>query len=223
MSSETPTLKATAREKTGTRYAQRIRKQGLLPAVVYGHKENPVHVTINHDEFMHHLHDGVHLLNVEHDGANESCLIKEVQYDYLGTDVIHVDLTRVNLNEEIQVSVPIELTGEEESPGAKAEGAFVEQPFVDIDVICKANNIPNSIVVDISTLEVGDSITVGDLVLPEGVTTEQNADDAVVTISVAKEEVEEEETEAESAEPEVLSERKDEDGDGDGGKEGDKD
>jgi len=221
MSTQTPKLKATPRDKTGTKYAQRLRKQGLLPVVVYGHKEAPVHVSIDHDEFMDHLHHGVHLLEVDTGSGVESCLIKEVQYDYLGTDVIHVDLARVNLNEEIQVSVPIELTGEDECPGAKAEGAIVEQPFVDIEVICKANNIPDKIVVDISKLEAGGSITVADLQLPAGVTTAKNPEDAVATISVMEEIPEEEEVVAESAEPEVISERKPEDeAEGEGGEGG---
>ncbi|MBI1375455.1 MAG: 50S ribosomal protein L25 [Phycisphaera sp.] len=210
MSTATPKLKATPREKTGTKYAQRLRKQGLLPVVVYGHKQDPAHIAISQEEFLHALHHGVHLLEVEHAGGSESCLIKEVQYDYLGTDVIHVDLTRVDLNEEIQVSVPLELFGEDECPGAKVEGAFIEQPFVDIEVICKANNIPDKIIVDISKLELGDAITIGDLKLPAGVTTEQNADDVVASVSVAKEVPEEEGAAAESAEPEVISERKDE-------------
>lgn len=213
MSNETPTIQATVRDKTGSKYAKRLRRDGQLPAVVYGHKEDPVHVAIPHGDFIGHFFGGVHLLEVEADGKGQTCLIKDVQYDYLGTTVVHVDLTRVDLNEEIEVSVPVELKGEEKSPGAKTGGAMVEQPITDLSVICKANAIPENIVVDISAMEVGDSISVENLDLPAGVRTEQNASDLVVAIHLVKEEEETEEATADSAEPEVLSEKKDEDGD----------
>lgn len=214
MSSETPTIQATVRDKTGTKYAKRLRRDGQLPAVVYGHKEDPVHVAIPHDDFIGHFHHGVHLLQVEADGKGQTCLIKDVQYDYLGTTVVHVDLTRVDLNEEIEVSVPIELKGEEKSPGAKTAGSILEQPFTDLTVICKANAIPENILVDVSAMEVGDTVTVEDLTLPAGVRTEQNPSDLIVSISIVKEEEEEtEEATADGTEPEVLSEKKDEDGD----------
>lgn len=214
MSNETPTIQATVRDKTGSKYAKRLRRDGQLPAVVYGHKEDPVHVAIPHGDFIGHFHDGVHLLEVEADGKGQTCLIKDVQYDYLGTTVVHVDLARVDLNEEIEVSVPVVLKGEDKAPGIKAAGAILEQPFTDLSVICKANAIPENILVDVSAMEVGDTITVEDLTLPAGVRTEQNPTDLIVSISVVEEEEEAtEEATADSAEPEVLSEKKDEDGD----------
>ena len=106
MSHATPHIKAEPRQRTGTRYSQRLRREGKLPAVVYGHQQDPIHLAINGGELTHHLHDGGHLLEVEHDGTVETCLIKDVQYDYLGSSIVHVDLARVDLNEEIEVSVP---------------------------------------------------------------------------------------------------------------------
>lgn len=210
MAHETPRIKAEPRQRTGSRYAQRLRREGKLPAVVYGHQQNPLHLAINGGELTSHLHEGGHLLEVEHDGTVETCLIKDVQYDYLGDTIVHVDLARVDLNEEIEVSVPVVLKGKDQSPGAKAAGAIVEMHIVDIEVICTAGNIPDEIVADITGLELDDHLTVGQLKFPEGVRAGRDAEDIVVTVAVSKATDEAAETAAEAgpAEPEVLTERK---------------
>lgn len=214
MAHDTPRIKAIQRERLGTRYATRLRRTGKLPAVVYGHQEDPAHVAVDRDEILEVIHEGWHMLELELDGGGkEMCLVKDVQYDHLGTDVIHVDLARTSMSEEVEVTVPVELKGREDAPGAKAAGAIVEHTIVDLDVRCAANKIPDEIIVDISHLDVGDTITVGELTLPEGVVTDHNPDDAVVAIHVV-EEYEEEEAEAEAGEgePEVLREKKEEGG-----------
>ena len=200
MSHERPTLKAENRDRIGSRYARRLRTAGKLPAVVYGHGQDPAHVAVDHDELIHALHTGAHLIELAAGSANEVCLIKDVQYDYLGTDIIHVDLTRVD---------PIVVHGEDDSPGLKAAGAFLSQHMVDIEVICRADSIPDEITVDISALDVDGSVSVADLTLPTGVKVETDADSLVLAIEIAKEEEEEGTTEgADGAEPEVLSEKK---------------
>ncbi|MBI1368801.1 MAG: 50S ribosomal protein L25 [Planctomycetes bacterium] len=210
MSHERPKLKATPRDRLGSKYAARLRATGQLPAVVYGHGQDPDHVALEAESFLHSLHEGAHLLDLDADGKAQTCLIKDVQYDYLGTNIIHVDLTRVDLSEEVEVSVPIELKGEDKSPGAKAANAVLEQPIVDLEVICRADSIPDAIYVDISAMNVDDAITVGDLKLPEGVRTEVDADAVVVSISLAAEETEAAPTEGAPTEPIVLTERKEE-------------
>lgn len=215
MAQQTPRIKAIQRDRLGSRYAARLRRNGQLPAVVYGHEEEPAHVAIDHDAIIDFLDEGWHMMELELDGGGtELCLVKGVQYDHLGTDVIHLDLTRTSLSEEVEVSVPIELKGRDDAPGAKEAGAIVEQSIIDLDVRCAANKIPDEIVVDMSHLQVGESITVGELTLPEGVVTDHNPDDAVVGIHVVEEYEEEEEAEAEG-EPEVVSEKKEEEGEGD--------
>lgn len=215
MAHETPKVNAEPRERLGTKYARRLRRDGKLPVVIYGHKEDPAHVTVDHGQMVHLLHDGAHLLELNHDGKSETCLIKDVQYDYLGTDIIHVDLTRIDLTEEVTVMVPVEVKGEDQCPGLQAAGAILEQPLVDIEITCRANAIPDSITIDISELGEEDSYLVSDLKLPPGVATEQNPDDAVVVIRVVEEIPEEElepTPEAAAEEPEVVSERKEEEG-----------
>jgi len=209
MSHATPRIKAEPRQRTGSRYAQRLRRAGKLPAVVYGHQQDPIHVAVSGEELVHHLHDGAHLLELEHDGSVETCLIKDVQYDYLGTTIVHVDLARVDLNEEIEVSVPVVLRGREQSPGAKAAGAIVEMQIVDIEVLCTAGNIPDEVIADITGLDIDGHLSVGELKYPEGVRPARDAEDIVLTISVSKGEEEPVAVAAEgAAEPEVIKERK---------------
>jgi large subunit ribosomal protein L25 len=206
-----PTLKAENRQRLGTRYSTRIRREGKLPAVMYGHGKDPAHITLDQEQFVHHLHEGAHLLDVEGAGGVETCLIRDVQYDYLGNQIIHADLARVDLNELITVSVPLIVKGRDESPGAKAPGAVVEQPRVDLEIRCKAGEIPDSIVVDMSKLEMDHSITVAQLALPAGVKAVDSPDTIVLAIHMAKEEVVVA-TPAEGAttEPEVITAKKEE-------------
>lgn len=210
-----PKLKADARQKLGTRYSARIRKEGKLPAVMYGHGKAPAHITLNQEEFVDHLHEGVHLLDVESGGGVETCLIRDVQYDYLGDEIIHADLARVDLNEQITVSVPLAVKGRDASPGAKTPGAVVEQPRVDMEIRCKAGEIPESILVDMSKLEMDQAITIGQLALPAGVKAVGSPDSIVLAIRMAKEEViEVTPADAAKAEPEVLTAKKEEPAEG---------
>ena len=93
---DTPTISATSRERTGTRYSQRLRKQGRLPAVIYGHKKTPISVSVDEKEILTLLHSGAHVLEVKVEGGSkETCLVKDLQFGYLGDNVIHVDFARV--------------------------------------------------------------------------------------------------------------------------------
>src|SRR5690554_1476781 len=98
---EMPKLKTEARERLGTRYARRLRAEGKLPAVVYGHEQEPVSVTVDAGELQDILHSHAHLVEVDIAGQTGPCLIKDVQWDHLSTTIIHVDLTRVDLSEEV--------------------------------------------------------------------------------------------------------------------------
>lgn len=210
MSNEVPTIVAAKREKLGSRYSRRLRDQGQLPTVIYGHKQAPEHVSIDKKLFLSHLHHGQHVLNLDHDGAsNETCLIKALQYDWTGTNITHVDLARIDLTEEITLSIPLVIKGEDKSPGAKSAGAFVEHPMIDLDIKCLASNIPEAIVVDISNLGLNETISVSQLELPAGVTTDHNPNGIVVSIHSAKEEEEADLGEAGDNEPEVIGEKKD--------------
>jgi len=201
---DVPQIGAQRRERLGTRYAKRLRQAGQVPGVVYGHKENPVHVALNRDEFEDLLHHGAHLLNVATDATTEPCLIKDVQYDYLGTEVVHVDFTRVDMGEEVEVELEIELTGE---PAAlEEEGAILSQQLNSIVVKCRADSIPEKLTHDVTGMTGDTPLTVADLQLPKGMATDVDPEQVVAQIQIMQEEPEEEVAEeaAEGEEPEVI-------------------
>ena len=199
-----PKLGAEPREKLGSRYAKRLRDRGRLPAVVYGHKQDPVHVSVDAWHFERLLEDGAHLLNVELDSTTESCLIKDIQLDHLGSHVVHADLTRVDMSEQVEVELELELTGEPEA--LEEAGAILSQPLTSLAVRCRADAIPEKLTHDISELTQEGSVTVGDLKLPSGMETDVDPETMVAQIQIMQEEPEEEPAEeaAEGEEPEVI-------------------
>lgn len=199
-----PRIDVQIREQVGGKTAAHLRKQGMLPAVIYGHKKDPVHVSVNHRELSDLLHQHTHLLEVDIASSIEPCLVKEIQWDHLGTTIIHVDLARVDLTESVTVSVGLELVGE--AIGLKEAGTILQHPMSEIEVTCLASDIPNSIRVDVRELNVDDAITAGQLKLPPGVALAGNADAIVATVkTLAIAEEEEEAVEAGGDEPEVIS------------------
>lgn len=208
-----PRIETEPRQRVGSRYAARLREEGKLPVVVYGHGQEPVSVTVDNKKFIEVLHGNAHLVELAVDGKTEACLIKEVQWDHLGRKIIHVDLARVNLNEEVDVEVEVRFTGEPKA--LETPGAVLERPMSVIEVRCLASNIPEAITVDISNLGIDEAITVADLKLPEGVTTTADPETMVARIGVIEEAPTEEAAPAEEggAEPEVIGRgKKDEEG-----------
>lgn len=210
---ETPTLEVTARTKTGTRYAKRDREAGLIPAVIYGHKEGAVHVTVDAKTFTGILHGEAHLIDIQLDGKSQHTLIKAVQWDTFGKFIIHVDLERVDLSETIEVDVEIQLIGE---PAAlKEAGTVLDNPTQMVKISCRADAIPSHLEHDISELPLGEPVTVGDLTPPAGVTIVMPEDQMICQIAGVKVKASDEDTlDGEgSAEPEVIGKDKEDGGD----------
>jgi len=188
MTHETPTINAAKRERLGSRYAQRLRKSGQLPAVIYGHGADPVSVSIEEKATLAHLHHGQHVFNVTIDGeAAETCLVKDLQFGYLGDNVIHVDLARVNLDEKVTVRVHLDLVGEIQN--AKLAGAIVVHDHSEIEVECAVRDIPESIRVELDTYK--QSVMVGELSMPEGVVAITPEKTMIIHVQIAAEEEEE--------------------------------
>lgn len=210
-----PKIDAQSRDQLGSVAAKRLRDAGRMPAVVYGHKQDPVHVSVDRKEMTGLLHDRAHLVELSLKSGAETCLIKDVQWDHLGSRVQHIDLTRVDRNERVQVEVELELFGE--PVGLKESGTLLEHPLNTLEVECLAMQIPERIRVDVSGLGVDESITVADVTLPDGVTavTEPSTIIAVVHhIAIEEDEEEGAEATAEGQEPEVVGKKdKPEDGD----------
>jgi len=211
---EKQVLKAEKRSDSGTRAARKIRKQGFIPAIIYGHKKESVSVTLNRHDLALELQHHHRLLDLDVEGKRESCLVKEVQYDYLGEEIIHVDLARVNVDERVTVSVALELRG---TPvGVSEGGGVLNQLLNEIELECVVVNIPENIRVVIHDLQIGDSVTAGELELPEGAVLQTPAESPVVMVQAAIEVPEEEEAEvveeAAGIEPEVIGADKEEGG-----------
>ena len=204
-----PEIEVESRDQMGSRPSMRLRAAGRLPAVIYGHKQDPVHVTMDQKQFTDLLHRQTHLLEVSMGSSSESCLIKDVQWNHLGSEILHVDLTRVDLTERVTVNVQLELAGE--AVGLKETGAILEHPLSEIEIGCEAANIPASIRVDVSGLEVAGSIYVRDIEFPEGVVPETDPDTVIASIRVLAEEAEEEPiAETTEGEPEVIGRKEEE-------------
>ena len=212
MKHKAPTVEARPREKIGSTYARRLRKTGRLPAVIYGHKKTPVAISVDEGEMLTHLRHGTHVLHIDVEGSPpETCLVKDLQFGYLGDNVIHVDFARVDLEEEVNVHVHLTFVGE---PHAAARGgAIVNYDLTGLEVVCRVNEIPEDITVDLTLMGEGLMLTVGDIELPPGIRTNLALDTPVVHISFVKREEEvavgeEAEVPTEAAEPEVITEAK---------------
>ncbi len=186
-----PKIQAEVRDRTGTRYAARIRSQGKLPAVIYGHKKDPVHVATDAKALVDLLHNNAHLIEVEVAGKTEPCLVKDIQWNHLGSKIIHIDFARVDLTEEVAVELEVELIGL--AAGLKEVGAVLDQSTNKIQVKCRADAIPEKLTHDVSEMGVGDSLLVSGLTLPAGMTAVSDPDTLIAHLSVTKVEVEEEE------------------------------
>jgi len=163
---KTQVLKAEVRQRMGTKEADKLRKQGRIPAIVYGHKQQPVAIVLDARSFIEGLNTGRRLMDVQIDGKNEKMLIKDVQYDHLGKEIIHVDLMRVDVTEMVRVAVPIEFKG---TAKGTHEGGMVEIHSDHLDVECLVTNIPGRITVSIKEMVLGDAIHAKDIQLPDGV------------------------------------------------------
>ncbi|MGB1126546.1 MAG: 50S ribosomal protein L25 [Phycisphaeraceae bacterium] len=212
MATQTPTLEVNAREKIGTRYAKRDRAAGLIPAVIYGHKKGPVHVTVDAKAFTELLHHEVHIIDVKLDGKSEHTLIKAVQWDTYGVEIIHVDLERVDMSETIEVEVELQLVGE---PVALREaGTVLDHPTTMVKISCRADAIPSHLEHDISELAAGVPVTVADINLPSGITIVMPEEQLICQITGVKVAASVAEAlegdDADGAEPEVINKGKEE-------------
>jgi len=198
-------IKAETRTTLGSRRASAIRRDGKLPAVVYGHKEAPVAIAVDMHEFVEDLHHGHRLFDVEMDGTKTTVLVKDLQYDHLGRNIIHADMVRVDLQEKVRLTVPLEIRGT--AKGA-SEGGIVDVHMDHLEVECLVTQIPETIAVSIKEMSIGDSIHAGEIKLPEGVALATESDALVLTchLMAAAKTTEELEAETPTA-PEVITQR----------------
>ena len=166
MSTMTPTVPAEPRERIGSRYAQRLRKAGRLPAVVYGHKQDPVAISVDGKSMLQMLERGNRVFELAIDGGvTETVLVKDLQFGYLGDNVVHIDFARVDFNEQVTVNVQLHFIGQPSE--SMKSGSVMQTDAAEVQITTTVSRIPEAIRVDLTEMS-GTVLTAGDLVLPEG-------------------------------------------------------
>src|SRR3954468_20572377 len=197
-------LPAEARDRAGKGASRALRRDGRVPAVVYGEKKDPLSIHVEEKLLTKMLHTG-HFMNsvvmVDVAGTPHRTLPKAVDFHPVSSRPIHVDFLRIGEHTKVTVGVPVRFDNDEESPGLK-RGGVLNVVQHELELVCDAASIPNEIHIDLPGLEIGDSIHIGQVTLPEGVTPANLDEDFTVATIVAPSAMKAEEEEA-AAEGEV--------------------
>lgn len=208
---------AKSREAQGTGASRRLRNSGWVPAIIYGGDEPPRSIAVEHKELVKHLNVEAfysHILSLEVEGKAESVVIKDLQRHPAKPIILHADFLRVRADHAIRVRVPLHFDGAEGAPGVK-QGGVLEHLITDVDVECLPGNLPEYLSVDVSALEIDETIHLSDLALPEGVELmelkhENDAAVAAIHLPRVAKETEEEEEEAAAGDEQAESSGEDE-------------
>lgn len=208
---ETIELDVHKREVTtkGSLRSQRV--QGEIPAVLYGGKKSSISISVNHKKFLQIMkgHGMNVLIHLKVGADTETVLVKDIQRHVLNHDIIHIDFQRISMTEKIEVNVPLHIKGE--APGVKMSGGILEHILRELRVRCLPSDIPETLDIDVSALEIGQGIKVQDLALPKGVEALIELDHLVVNV-VSPSELKEPEPATDEgaapAEPEVIAKGK---------------
>jgi large subunit ribosomal protein L25 len=194
-------LQVRIRNEAGSNAVKRVRRAGDIPAILYGHGEANVCLAVPSHQVGAAIRHGAKMVELRGD-VSDTALIREVQWDSLGMNVLHIDLTRVSATEKVQVTLALELRGE--APGTR-QGGMLEHLIHEIEVECPAGSLPERIEVNINSLQLGQAIKLGEIPLPDKVVLIGDPDEVVVhCVSVSAVPEEEEVAVAEPGEPEVI-------------------
>ena len=193
-------LTAESRTDTGKGASRRLRHAGKIPAIIYGAGKDPQALTLSHNEVLRNLeHEAFysHILSIKIDGSETRAILRDLQRHPSRPVILHMDLQRISETEKLKTHAPLHFIGEDVAPGVK-EGGLVSHDLTEVSIECLPKDLPEFIEVDISALDIGDSIHLSGLTVPEGVTLIELArgeghDQSVVSIHVKRvvEEVEE--------------------------------
>ena len=200
-------LTARKREETGKKIAKRFRREGRLPAVIYGGGEEPTPLTLDHRKFETFLrqHRGESVvINLEVEGGEaKKALLRDIQRDYIKNSVIHADFQQILMTDRITTTVSLVLTGD--PVGVKRDGGVLEQALREVEIQCLASEIPEHLEVDVADMIIGETLHISDLTFEN---VDINTDGGVSVVSVlapmAEEVVEEEEERPDQEEPEII-------------------
>ena len=187
-------INAVSRDVQGKGASRRLRREGMVPGIIYGGDAEPQMFATKHNELIQHLENEAfysHILTVNVDGKAQKVVLKDLQRHPAKPFVTHVDLLRVSMKDRIKMNVPLHFINEEGCPGVKA-GGKVSHVMSDVEIICAAGDLPEYIEVDVAAMEIGDTIHLSELKLPEGVEIlalthgDEDHDTGVVAIHAAK-------------------------------------
>jgi large subunit ribosomal protein L25 len=207
------TVKAEKREGRGKNDSRRLRVNGKIPVSIYGGGEESVAAVVDLKDLAAILRtdagvNTVFSLDVAGVGAHD-VIFQDRQIDSIKGRLVHADLRRIAKGEKMEMTVPLHIVGD--APGLNEEGAVINQPLHEIKVVCEPANVPDSIDIDVSNLNAGESIHVSDLKVDKGIEIQEAPETVVASITIVREEELEPQTEA-AGEPEVVGEEKADDG-----------
>ena len=219
--SDSAVLEAQPRDSAGKGVSRRLRREGAVPAVVYGSEIDSVKCAVDKRTFQsvlrEHGRNAIVSLRIGGNSTEFSTIVKDIQHHPVSWDILHIDFHRISMTERIVVEVAIHSEG---NPiGVRNDGGILEHMLHEVEVECLPTNIPTEFIVDVTNMEIGDSVHVSDLVAPEGTTIVTESDRSVFvlappTVRKDDEDLEEgEEATEESAEPEVIERGKKDDED----------
>ncbi len=195
-------LKAQARDRVGKGAARALRREGLIPAVIYGDKQPPLSIAISYKEAHLRIYAGgflSHVVTVDVDGTKHKVIPRDYQLDPVKDFPLHVDFLRIGAGSKINVQVHVAFVNEDKSPGLK-RGGVLNVVHHTVDLTCPADAIPEQIVVDLDGLDVGDTVHISSIKLPAGVTVHSHEEDLTIATIVAPSALKSEEADGAPAE-----------------------
>ena len=196
--SEEFNLIAEMRDDQGKGASRRLRRQGMVPAVIYGAGRDPRNLMFDHNKVLRQLEDPSFyssILNIKVGEKSRAAIVKDIQRHPSKKQIIHIDLQRIVEDEQIKMQIPIHYLGEEDAVGVKIGGGTVTKIMTELEISCLPKDLPEFLEVDISELELDQMLNVSDILLPEGVEISdiiKEQDQAIVSIQEIKEIIEEE-------------------------------
>lgn len=221
-------ISAEPRTATGKSASRRFRREGKIPAVVYGAGKDNLSLLLDHHEIFHNLEtEGFHsaIIKINIGKQVEQAILRDVQMHPVKPNVFHVDFQRVSATEKLHIAVPIHFIGEEDAPGVKTEHGIMSHMINEVDVSCLPADLPEYLDIDVSGMNLGDSVHLSDIKVPEGVELtallHEGEDQVVATVYAPQIDAEAEELEeAEAAAAEEAAEEGETEGEGEGEGEG---
>ncbi len=203
-------IPALPRKVRGSRACRRLRREGRVPVIMYGRQQGNSLLSISLEDAEFLVREHAYIVELQLDGESENAQIREIQYDALGDDILHLDMVRISLTETITVSVPVDVHGE---PEGLEEGGTLDIELHELEVECLPTNIPENIRVEVAHLGIGDTVRVSDAEIPDGVTCLEDPEAPIASVVPPQQEAEEPEELLETeilAEPEVIGREEEE-------------